>query len=73
VAFFVLRQPPQADTRLHLMWESGEILCGCELTPSTRFWRRWTLNALNWSDLVCQPCVQTWTQPQQPAGHRVTV
>ena len=33
------------------------------LTPTSRFWRRWTLNALNWSDIVCQPCVATWTHP----------
>ena len=45
------------------MWETGDLLCGHTLTPTSRFWRRWTLNALNWSDIVCQPCVATWTHP----------
>jgi SWIM zinc finger len=59
-------QEMEAKT-VHLMWNSGEILCGSSLTPSTRFWRNWTLNALNWSDLVCQDCVEAWLHPTAPA------
>ena len=63
VSLFCLQEQEAEKNRIHLMWESGEILCGHTTTPTTRFWRRWTLNALNWSDLVCQPCVHTWTHP----------
>lgn len=62
-------QPTAPLEPIHLMWpDSGAILCGAVLTPSTRFWQRWTLNALNWSDLICQPCVHTWTHPQAKAA-----
>jgi hypothetical protein len=30
-----------------------------------RFWQRWTLNALNWTDTVCQPCTHAWLNPAQ--------
>jgi hypothetical protein len=59
--FFCLQQYQPAEDRIHLMWNSGEILCG--LSEPKRFWRNWSLNALNWSDLVCQPCVHAWTHP----------
>ena len=63
VALFCLQQQDAEQHRIHLMWESGDILCGHTPTPTTRFWRRWTLNALNWTDIVCQPCVRIWTHP----------
>jgi hypothetical protein len=63
-AHFCLQQQ-ETDGKIHLMWGSGEILCGHTLTPYTRFWRNWTGNALNWSDIICQTCVHTWTHPQQ--------
>jgi hypothetical protein len=63
VAMHCLHPRDSSDTRIHLMCETGAILCGLTPTLSTRFWRRWTLNALNWSDLVCQSCVHTWTHP----------
>jgi hypothetical protein len=50
---------------IHLMWNDGRLLCG--LTEAQRFWRNWTLNALNWPD-VCQTCVQAWTQPAAAEG-----
>jgi len=68
VAMHCLHPAEHHDTRIHLMWESGEILCGLTLFPAMRFWRRWTLNALNWSDLVCQSCVHHWTHPQARAA-----
>src|SRR5262247_2802535 len=43
--------------------DDGTVLCD-EKQPR-RFWQRWTLNALNWTDLVCQPCVHTWLNPPQ--------
>ena len=64
-ALFCLQEPYAEQNRIHLMWNSGEILCGTTLTPSTRFWRNWTGNALNWSDIICQTCVHTWTHPTQ--------
>lgn len=64
VSLFCLQEQEAEKNRIHLMWESGALLCGHTPTPPTRFWRRWTLNALNWTDLVCQLCVQTWTHPQ---------
>lgn len=64
-ALFCLQQPDPHDDRIHLMWNRGEILCGKTLTPTTRFWLRWTLNAMNWTDIICQPCVRAWTHPKQ--------
>jgi hypothetical protein len=61
------RHDPVAD-RIHLMWPDGHILCG--VTGVKRFWLNWTLNALNWSDIVCQACVQTWTRPAVAAEGR---
>ena|SRR2546423_185459 len=56
-----LQQNNPAEDRIHLMWSDGHILCGA--TAVKRFWQNWTLNALNWNDLVCQPCVHAWTHP----------
>jgi SWIM zinc finger len=65
LAIHVLQQHEQARDRVHLMFPDGAIaLCG-EQEPR-RFWQRWTLNALNWSDLVCQPCVQAWLNSAEP-------
>jgi predicted nucleic acid-binding Zn finger protein len=59
---YVLQQKEQAQDRVHLMFPDGTAaLCG-EQKPR-RIWQRWTMNALNWSDLVCQPCVQAWLNP----------
>ena len=63
---FCLHQYETTDDRIHLMWRSGEILCG--VATAQRFWRNWTLNALNWNDLVCQPCVHAWTHPATQGG-----
>jgi SWIM zinc finger len=60
----VLQQNEQAQDRIHLMWDNGVILCGA--TEVKRFWQRWTMNALNWSDLVCQGCVHAWLNPAEP-------
>jgi hypothetical protein len=57
---FCLQHLHTTEDRIHLMWPTGEILCG--LTEAKRFWRNWTYNALNWSD-VCPSCVHAWTQP----------
>jgi hypothetical protein len=46
------------------MWNDGTVLCGHE--QPKRFWMNWTLNALNWSDIVCQPCVDRWLHPTEP-------
>jgi hypothetical protein len=43
------------------MWNDGTVLCG--QSQPKRFWMNWTMNALNWSDIVCQACVQTWLHP----------
>jgi hypothetical protein len=69
---FVLQENERAQDRVHLMWQDGSILCGA--TNVKRFWQRWTMNALNWSDLVCQPCVHAWlasaeTLPQSKEEH----
>lgn len=56
---FYLQQPQTTED--HLMWNDGQILCGA--TQPRRFWQNWTMNALNWHDLVCQSCVQVWTHP----------
>jgi len=50
-----------AEDAIHLQWDDGHILCG--VTQPKRFWVRWTLNALNWTDIVCQSCVHVWTHP----------
>ena len=54
-------QQPEQDNRIHLMWDNGHILCG--VATAKRFWQNWTLNALNWSDMVCPACVEAWTHP----------
>jgi hypothetical protein len=64
---FCLQKNETTEDRIHLMWNSGEILCG--FTQPKRFWQNWTLNALNWSDLVCQPCVHAWTHPAVAEVH----
>ena len=56
-----LQQNDPAAERIHLMWADGHILCG--VTDVKRVWQNWSLNALNWSDLVCPACVQAWTHP----------
>jgi hypothetical protein len=61
VCISCLQQVEPVQDKIHLMFDDGTILCG-EKNPR-RFWQRWTLNALNWSDLVCQPCVHAWTHP----------
>jgi predicted ABC-type ATPase len=63
---FCLQHTEPADDRIHLMWSNGGILCGA--TAVKRFWQNWTLNALNWSDLMCQPCVHAWTHPAEQRG-----
>ena len=61
---FVLQQSEQAQDRVHLMFPDGTAaLCG-EQKPR-RIWQRWTLNALNWSDLVCQGCAHAWLNPAE--------
>jgi SWIM zinc finger len=57
----ILQQNEQAQDRIHLMWQDGTVLCGQE--QPRRFWQNWTLNALNWSDIVCQACVDRWLHP----------
>jgi len=54
-------QQPEQDNRIHLMRDTGHILCGA--TAVKRFWQNWSLNALNWNDLVCPACVHVWTHP----------
>jgi hypothetical protein len=61
VCISVLQHNDQADTYIHLMWPDGQTCCG-EPHP-TRFWQNWSLNALNWSAIVCPACVQAWTHP----------
>jgi predicted nucleic acid-binding Zn finger protein len=64
LAVHVLQQNEQAQDRVHLMFPDGAAaLCG-EQKPR-RVWQRWTLNALHWSDLVCQQCVQAWLHPRE--------
>jgi predicted nucleic acid-binding Zn finger protein len=58
-----LQQSEPTETRVHLMWQDGAVLCG-EKQPQ-RFWQRWTLNALNWTDTVCQSCTHAWLNPSQ--------
>src|SRR4029453_4374118 len=61
---FVVHFPQQtepAEDKIHLMWNDGTVLCG--QTQPKRFWQNWTLNALNWTDIVCQGCVHTWLHP----------
>jgi hypothetical protein len=59
---YVLQQSEQAQDRVHLMFPDGTaVLCG-EQKPR-RIWQRWTMNALAWNDLVCQPCVHAWLNP----------
>src|SRR4029450_541979 len=58
---FVLQQNEQREDRIHLMWNDGTILCG--QSQPKRYWMHWTLNALNWSDIVCQACVHQWMHP----------
>jgi hypothetical protein len=53
--------PTAEAEKVHLMWADGTILCG-EPQPQ-RYWLNWTLNALNWSDLICPACIQAWTHP----------
>ena len=57
----ILQQNEQPEDRIHLMWHDGTVLCG--QSQPKRFWMNWTLNALNWSDIVCQACVHQWTHP----------
>ena len=57
LAVFILQTEP-AEDRIHLMWQDGTVLCGA--TEVKRFWERWSMNALKWSDLVCQNCVHAW-------------
>jgi SWIM zinc finger len=57
----ILEQNEQAQDRIHLMWNDGTVLCGQE--QPKRFWQNWTMNALNWSDIVCQACVDRWLHP----------
>src|SRR3954451_21254723 len=62
VCVHILQQNEQAQDRVHLWFPDGTAaLCG-EMHPK-RFWQRWTMNALNWSDLVCQACVHQWLNP----------
>jgi hypothetical protein len=63
---FCLHHPQTTEDRIHLMWFDGHILCG--VTTAKRFWQNWTLNALNWSDLVCTACVHVWTHPAVAEG-----
>lgn len=60
---FCLRQQEPTDDRIHLMWDNGHVLCGA--TAVKRYWLNWTLNALNWADLVCTNCVHAWTHPAE--------
>jgi hypothetical protein len=64
---FCLQHPQTTQDRIHLMWSNGSTLCG-EQRPQ-RFWIRWTLNALNWADLVCSQCVHAWTHPAAEVHH----
>src|SRR3954452_24819479 len=60
----ILQQNEQAQDRVHLMFPDGTAaLCG-EQRPR-RIWQRWTLNALSWTDLVCQGCVHAWLNPAE--------
>jgi hypothetical protein len=59
----ILQQNEQPEDRIHLMWSDGTVLCGQE--QPKRFWQNWTLNALNWSDIVCQSCVDRWMHPTE--------
>src|SRR5262245_55469996 len=56
-----LPTPPSRTDPIHLMWPDDTVLCGA-VTPK-RFWKNWSLNALNWPDLVCAQCVQVWLTP----------
>jgi hypothetical protein len=58
---YVLQQNETTADKIHLMWPDGAVLCGHD--QPKRFWQNWTYNALNWTDLVCQPCVQRWLHP----------
>ena len=60
VADRVLPGPPREHRDL-LIDEKVEDL-GTLYSP-TRYWLNWTLNALNWSDLVCPACIHAWTNP----------
>lgn len=71
VAAFCLQPAPVVVEPIHLMLDDCTILCGHTLTARSRWWRRWTLNALNWSDLVCQACVRQWTNPTARPALRV--
>jgi len=66
VCVVCLQQTEQTEDKIHLMWSNGHILCG--LRKAKRFWRDWTLNVLNWSDIVCQACVHVWTHPAIAEG-----
>ena len=61
---FVLQQNEPAEDKIHLMWTDGTVLCGQD--QPKRFWMNWTLNALNWRDIVCQSCVNRWLHPAEP-------
>lgn len=65
-ALFCLQLQPVVE-RIHLMHDDESILCGHTLTSTSRWWKRWTRNALNWSDLVCQGCVHTYQQSHTAA------
>jgi predicted nucleic acid-binding Zn finger protein len=67
LAVYVLQQNEPAEDKIHLMWSDGTVLCGQE--QPRRFWQNWTMNALNWTDIVCQACVQAWTQPHSKEEH----
>jgi hypothetical protein len=60
-----LQKNEATENPIHLWWVDG-IAALCGETHPRRFWIRWTMNALNWSDIVCQPCVHAWQHPVKP-------
>jgi hypothetical protein len=65
VALHVLRtsqQPRKEKPPIHLMWQSGEILCGGPLEDGFWVWP-WTAYMLTWPE-ACPACVAAYKQPK---------
>lgn len=69
VALYILRTPQQPKEQpkkqkppVHLMWRSGDILCGRPQTDG--FWvYPWTDSMLTWPE-ACPACVAVYKQPK---------
>jgi len=56
-------QNKHAASSYHLMWQTGEVLCGVDPNPRVWVWP-WTDYMLTWPE-ACSACVDAYRHPHQ--------